>query len=344
MPRSDRFLKACRREPADATPIWLMRQAGRYMPEYRELRKQHSMLELVKSPELAAEITLQPVRAFEVDAAIIFADILTLLEPFGLSLDIVEGHGPKIANPIRSAGDVDSLSHFAVERLGFTLEAIKLARRQLDGLVPLIGFSGAPFTLACYAIEGGGSKEFRLTRGFIAEQPAAWHRLMEKLTGAVIDYLKAQARAGAQALQVFDTWAGVLNEAEYASLVLPYSRRLFKELETLGDIPRIHFSTRTRPYLKQMRQEGVTVVGVDADCPLDWAWREIGHDCAIQGNLDPNALLGPPSAMLEQAAKILEQAGGRPGHIFNLGHGVIKETSPDTVARLVDFVHGKNAP
>lgn len=344
MPRSDRFLKACRREPTDATPIWLMRQAGRYMPEYRELRKRHSMLELVKNPALAAEITLQPVHAFEVDAAIVFADILTLLEPLGLSLDIVEGRGPVIANPIRSAADVDRLPPFDVGQMDFTMEAIRLARRRLDGLVPLIGFSGAPFTLACYAIEGGGSKDFRAARGFIAEQPAAWHKLMEKLTRAATDYLKAQARAGAQALQVFDTWAGLLNEAEYSSLVLPYSRQLFKELKTPGDVPLIHFSTLTRPYLKLMRQAGVTVVGVDADCPLDEAWREIGYDCAIQGNLDPNALLGPPSAMLEQAAEVLKRAGGRAGHIFNLGHGVIKDTSPDMVARLVEFVHRKSAP
>lgn len=339
MPRCDRFLNACRREPVDATPIWLMRQAGRYMPEYRELRKRHRMLELVKNPELAAEITLQPIRAFDVDAAIVFADILTLLEPLGLSLDIVEDHGPRIGNPIRSAGDVDRLRPFVVEQMGFTLEALKIARRQLDGLVPLIGFSGAPFTLACYAIEGGGSKEFRTTRRFFEEQPAAWHRLMEMLTEAVLEYLRAQALAGAQALQIFDTWAGILNEAEYTSLALPYSRRLFAELGNLGDIPRIHFSTRTRPYVKRMRQEGVTVVGIDAECPLDWAWREIGQDCAIQGNLDPQTLLGPSSAMLGQAAKILEQAGGQPGHIFNLGHGVIKETSPDQVARLVEYVH-----
>ncbi|MBU4460946.1 MAG: uroporphyrinogen decarboxylase [Verrucomicrobia bacterium] len=340
--RAARFLRACRREPVDRTPIWLMRQAGRYMPEYRALRQRHGMLDLVRTPELAAQITLQPVDAFEIDAAIVFADILPILDGMGLGLEFVAGEGPHILRPVRAAADVDRIVvRPPEETLGFTLEAVRLARRALAGRVPLIGFSGAPFTLACYAIEGGSSPDFPLTRRFLREQPAAWAALMGKLAEAAGDYLAAQVRAGAQAVQMFDSWAGRLTADEYRAAVLPFSTEALRRATAGGDVPVIHFATQSAHLLPLLREAGGTVFGVGSDIAIDEAWRRLGDGVAVQGNLDPDTLLGPENEMQRQAKDILSRVAGRPGHIFNLAHGVKKETDPARVRALVGFVHGR---
>jgi uroporphyrinogen decarboxylase len=338
MKRATRFLKACRREPVDATPVWLMRQAGRYMPPYRELRQKHSLLDLVKQPELAAQVTLQPVEAFEVDAAIIFADILTLPESMGLDLKFTQGEGPAFSNPVRNAQDVERLQvRPPEESLGFTLEAIRLTRKQLDGKVPLIGFSGAPFTLACYMIEGHASRDFPVTRQFLREQPRAWSALAEKLAQAVGAYLAAQVAAGAQAVQLFDTWAGILSESEYRDWAMPFSARALAAVSAPA-VPVIHFAIGAH-LLPLVKQAGGTVMGVDHHVELADAWRILGDDVAVQGNLDPTLLLGPADPMKREAARILDSVRGRRGHVFNLGHGVIKETPVENVAELVHLVH-----
>jgi uroporphyrinogen decarboxylase len=343
MPRADRFLRACRREPVEATPVWLMRQAGRYMPEYRALRARHDFLTLVRTPELAAEITLQPVEAFEVDAAIVFADILPLLETLGLRVRFQPGDGPSIEHPIRTAADVQALAARPVEDLlASTLEAVRLARRALAGRVPLIGFSGAPFTLACYAVQGGGGHGFDRALDFMRREPAAWEDLLTRLAEAVGDYLALQAGAGAQALQLFDSWAGLLTPEDYRVNALPFTAAALRRARAgAGDAPLIHFSTRTTTpeFLPLLRQAGGEVIGIDAGMELARAWSILGHDCAIQGNLDPALLTGPREPMLAAAHAILDAAGGRPGHIFNLGHGVLKETPPGNVAALIDAVH-----
>ncbi len=334
-----RFLAACRREPVDRTPIWLMRQAGRYMPEYRALRERYSILELIRTPELAVEVTLQPIQAFDLDAAIIFADILPPLAAMGLDLAFVKGDGPVIRNPIRTMADVRALHQpDPEESLNFTLEAIRLARRELEGRVPLIGFSGAPFTLASYAIEGGSSRHYERTKAMMHAEPAAWHQLMEKLAEMVGSYLSAQIRAGAQAVQLFDSWVGALSPADYREYVLPYSRHAI-ELARREGAPVIHFSTGTAGMLELIKEAGGDVIGIDWRIDLSVAWQRLGPDVAIQGNLDPVALLAPRSAMEQRAAYVLEQANGQPGHIFNLGHGVLPSTPVENVRALVDFVH-----
>lgn len=320
-----------------------MRQAGRYMPEYRALRAKHGFLDLVRSPDLAAEITLQPVKAFEVDAAIVFADILPLLECLGLEIAFAAGDGPTVRNPVRSEADVTRLTpRPPAEVVSFTLEAIRRARRALNGVVPLIGFSGAPFTLACYAIEGVGGKGFTTAVNFMRTQPRAWHALMEKLAGAVGDYLVAQAAAGAQALQMFDSWAGLPAPEEYREFVLPYSAAaLARARSGAPGVPVIHFSTRTTTAerLPLVRRAGGDVIGIDAGMTLAEAWRILGDDVAVQGNLAPDLMTGPAAPMKQAAAQLLDSVRGRPGHIFNLGHGVPKETPVERVAELVDFVH-----
>lgn len=337
-----RFLRACRREPVDATPIWLMRQAGRYMPEYRALRERHPFLEMVKTPELACEVTLQPIKAFDLDAAIIFADILPPLEDMGLHLTFAAGDGPVIHNPVRSVADVEALAMPpAEESLGFTLEAIRLARKELEGRgIPLIGFSGAPFTLAAYAIEGGGSANHALAKTFMLSEPQAWHALMEKLSQVVGEYLLAQARAGAQALQLFDSWVGQLSPVDYRAYVLPHSRRAL-EIAAAGGVPIIHFGTNTGGMLDLIAEAGGDVIGVDWRLTLADARRKLGPEVAVQGNLDPVTLLAPWEQLSKAATDVLESAAaiGWPGHIFNLGHGILQGTPVDNVARLVDFVH-----
>ncbi len=337
---NSRFMKAVRRESADATPIWLMRQAGRYMPEYRAVREKHPFLEMVKTPEMAAEVTMQPIRAFDLDAAIIFADILPPLEGMGLRLTFEQGEGPVLHNPVRTVEDVVALrTPPAEETLSFTLDAIRLARRELAGRgIPLIGFSGAPFTLAAYAIEGGGSKDYALAKRFMMTQPEAWHSLMEKLSAVVGDYLLAQAKAGAQVLQLFDSWVGALSPTDYHSHVLPYSQRAIQMARAAG-VPVIHFGTDTSGMLELIQEAGGDVIGVDWRIDLDRAWARLGDGVAVQGNLDPIALLAPWEALKQRAQIVLDQAGGRPGHIFNLGHGILQQTPVDNVKRLVDFVH-----
>ncbi|HEU5349499.1 MAG TPA: uroporphyrinogen decarboxylase [Ktedonobacterales bacterium] len=339
-----RFLRACRREATDVTPIWLMRQAGRYLPEYRRLREHHPLLDMIKTPELACEVTLQPIRAFDLDAAIIFADILPPLEGMGLHLRFAEGEGPIIGNPVRT---VEDIAHLRVlppeETLPFTLDAIRLAREQLDGRnIPLIGFSGAPFTLAAYAIEGSGSRNYTEVKGLMMSDPAAWHDLMSKLSEVVGAYLLAQAQAGAQVLQLFDSWVGQLAPADYRQFVLPHTQHAIA-IARAANVPIIHFATDTSGYLEAMRETGADVISVDWRVDLDAAWQRLGAGVAIQGNLDPVALLAPWDALKQRAQMVLEQVGGRAGHIFNLGHGILPSTPPDNVKRLVDFVHEYSA-
>lgn len=336
---NQRFLRACRRQPVDCTPIWFMRQAGRYLPEYRALRENHSILEIINTPELAVEVTLQPLRRFDLDAAIIFADILPPLAGMGIEFDFVKGKGPVIHNPIRSPADVDALRvRPAEETLHTTLEAIRLARQELD--VPLIGFAGAPFTLASYAIEGGSSRHYRLAKTFMYEKPAAWHTMMEIFTEVIGDYLQAQARAGAQALQLFDSWVGALSPDDYAAHVLPYSRRVLALAGETG-VPVIHFGTGTAGMLEQFGSAGGDVVSVDWRIQIDEAWRRLGgpETVAIQGNLDPTAMMAPWPVLKRQAENVLRRIQGRPGHIFNLGHGFLPQTKPENVEALVEFVH-----
>lgn len=340
MSRADRFLKACRCEPVDTTPVWFMRQAGRYMPEYRALRRRHPILEMIHTPELAAEVTLQPVRAFPVDAAIIFADILPLLTASGFELDFISGEGPVIHNPLRDPAAAASLpAPDPLPAVSGTLDAIARVRRELDGEVPLIGFSGAPFTLACYAIEGRGNRRFSTALDFLRSHPRAWHELMDHLSALVAAYLRAQADAGAQALQLFDSWAGLLAPDEYREHVLPYSRRILSEAADTG-CPRIHFTTGTADMLEIVDSAGADVLGIDWRIDLAAARPRIRHANAIQGNLDPDVLAtAPPETLRHEIETVLQAAGGRPGHIFNLGHGVLKHTPPENVARAIDIVH-----
>ncbi|MDX2162388.1 MAG: uroporphyrinogen decarboxylase [bacterium] len=335
-----RFLRACRRQPVDFTPVWLMRQAGRYMPEYRALRQRYSILEIIKAPELACEVTLQPIEAFNLDAAIIFADILPPLEGMGLSLDFVKGEGPVIANPVRTADDVARLRVLPPEEtLPFTLRAIQLARQALaPRKLPLIGFSGAPFTLASYAIEGGSSRSRIEVKSMMMNRPDLWDTLMGKLAEVAGAYLLAQAQAGADALQLFDSWVGELSPYEYERYVLPYSRRAL-EIASRAGVPLIHFGTNTSGMLPLIQAAGGDVIGVDWRIELDHAWRILGDDTAVQGNLDPVALFADWDALKTRAAHVLDTVRGRPGHIFNLGHGILPETPVENVRRLVDFVH-----
>jgi uroporphyrinogen decarboxylase len=333
------FLAAAGREPATHTPVWFMRQAGRYLPEYRAVRERHSLLEICATPALAAEVTLQPVRRLGVDAAILFADILLPLVPMGFALAFVEGEGPVIANPVRDARAVARLGRVDVrDALAPVLETVRLVRRALDEHVPLIGFAGAPFTVACYAIEGGSTRQFLEAKRLMYGDPEAWDALMQHLTGVLGDYLSAQVEAGAQALQVFDSWAGALSPGDYRRYVLPYSRRLFERLEAAG-VPLIHFGVETATLLELMRDAGGHVIGLDWRVPLDEGWAWIGEDRAVQGNLDPVALFAPWPEVEQRVRDIVRRAAGRPGHIFNLGHGVLPGTPVDTVRAVVDLVH-----
>ena len=315
-----------------------MRQAGRYMKEYRSLRKKHSFLEMCKTPGLAAEVTLQPVEKLKVDAAIIFSDILLPLEPMGIELEFAKNEGPVFRNPIRRRDQVDHLRVIeAEEDLPFLMEAIRIVRRELEGRVPLIGFSGAPFTLASYIIEGGHSKNYILTKTMMYQDPATWKVLMEKLSQTLVRYLNAQIHSGAQALQIFDSWAGCLSPSDYENYVMPYSRKVLEGVEKT--VPLIHFATSSSTLLKLMKQAGGDVIGVDWRVDLGAAWADIGYDRAIQGNLDPVILTVSVESMKKEVERILKSTQGRPGHIFNLGHGVLPETRVDNVIALVDMVH-----
>jgi uroporphyrinogen decarboxylase len=332
------FLAACRRERTPYTPVWLMRQAGRYMEEYRKLRAQYDFLELCKKPDLAAEITVTPVERLEVDAAILFADILLPLEPMGVGLEYAKGDGPVIHHPVSSRTHVEQLLEFDPEEaLPFVFEAVRKSCAALNGKVPLIGFAGAPFTLASYLIEGGSSRNYLKTKKLIYSNPGAWRGLMERLSSLTTKYLNAQIAAGVEAVQIFDSWAGCLSPDDYERFVLPYTRATIKGL-TSG-IPVIHFSTGTGGFVKSLRAAGGDVIGVDWRVNLDAAWDALGHDVGIQGNLDPAALLASPKEIRRRVSEILTRAGGRPGHIFNLGHGVLPETPVENVVAMVEAVH-----
>ena len=339
------FLLAAHKRPVPHTPIWLMRQAGRYMPEYRAIRAKYGMLEVMRTPELAAEVTLQPIEAFDIDAAIIFSDILPPLIGMGLDLEFIGGVGPRIHNPINNAADIEQLRvPTAAENMQPTLDAIKIASDELTPRnIPLIGFCGAPFTLASYAIEGGGSKTYAKTKTLMYNDPAAWDMLMRKLVAVQADYLRAQAAHGASALQVFDSWAGLaMGSLDYERYIQPYNTLLFEEIAAVG-VPTINFSTGTAVYLDKVAACGGDVVGVDWRIPLDEAWAKIGHDRAVQGNLDPVALLTEWPQLKERVDDVLMRANGRLGHIFNLGHGIFPNVPVDTVRRLVDYVHEQTA-
>ncbi len=315
-----------------------MRQAGRYLPEYRKLREKYGFLELCKNPELAAEITLMPLRRFPLDAAIIFADLMTPLEAAGVKFELREGVGPIIEEPVRSLKDVENLFVPESDEIApETAQAIHFVKRELNG-IPLIGFAGAPFTLASYLVEGKGTRDFALTKQFMFSEPKAWHRLMEKLTNLVVRFLKAQVSAGADAVQIFDSWVGCLSPDDYKAFVLPHMKRLFEETDELG-VPRIHFGTGTATLLTLMKEAGGEVIGLDWRVHLDEAWQRLNFEVAVQGNLDPATLLGPFEFVRERTLDILKRAGGRTGHIFNLGHGILPQTDPDNIARLVDLVH-----
>lgn len=332
------FMKACRREPADITPIWLMRQAGRYMAEYRELRARVPFLELCKRPELATEVTVTAAERLGVDAAILFADILLILEPLGFRLEFSKGEGPIIHNPVRSSADVDRIQPLTdATPLDYVTEAVRSIRAALRPNIPLIGFAGAPFTLACYAIEGGSSRHYEQAKVFMYSDPGAWHALMERLADATALYLNAQVMSGAQALQVFDSWVGTLSPSDYRRFVQPHMARLFSRLNPSA--PVVHFGTDTGSLLELQREAGGAVIGLDWRVDLDAAWRRLGDGVAVQGNLDPAILLSTPDEITAQARRILAEAAGRPGHIFNLGHGILPTTPVDNVRALVDFVH-----
>ena len=343
-PRAERFLKACRREPVDMTPAWMMRQAGRSLPAYLEIRRRFGFIEIMKEPELCARVTLMPLDVMEVDAAIMFADIMTPVTALGMEYRLEEGVGPRVPYPIRSSAELDRLTVIpAAEAVPELMQAIKLVRAELEGVVPLIGFAGAPFTLASYLIEGKPTRDFTVTRSLMTGQPGLWHRFMETLAAMITDYLRAQVDAGIQAFQLFDSWVGELSPSEYREYVLPHSRRIFDQTAALG-VPRIHFGTRTGPFLEAMAEPGPEVVGVDSLIPLDEAWRRIGYHRAIQGNLDPQVLLtGSPDEIVSAVDSVISAAGGRPGHLFNLGHGILPKTPLKNLQLMVDRVHESSA-
>ncbi len=334
-----RFLRACYKLPVDATPVWFMRQAGRYMKEYMDIRKNHSILEMIAKPEIAAEVTLQPVKAHGVDAAILFADILLPLVPMGLNLEFVPGKGPQIDNPFRSKEDLKRLKKIdAKTELGHVMEAIKLVRKELSEDVALIGFSGAPFTVASYMIEGGPSKEYRHTKSLMYSDPETWHKFMELVSDVLTDYFVSQIDAGAQAVQMFDSWVGMLSPQDYKEYILPYSMKMLKAAKA-KDVPVLHFGTNTSTLLPMVKEGGSDVIGLDWRMPLDKGWEILGDDFAVQGNLDPMALFAPDDILGEKVKDVLNRAGGRDGHIFNLGHGISKFTSPNKVKTVVEMVH-----
>ncbi len=341
---NDRLIKACRRQPVDATPVWFMRQAGRFLPEYRKIREKYDVISICKNPDLCAKVTMLPVEALGVDAAIIFADIMLPLEGMGVGFEIKEGIGPLINERILSLESANSLTDLDPKNdVPFVLEAIAQTKKMLN--VPIIGFCGAPFTLASYLIEGRPTRDFVNTKALMYRDPKTWHALLDKLARAMTNYLQAQVKAGVDVIQLFDSWVGCLSPQDYHQYVLPYSQRIFKDLEGTG-VSRIHFGTGTSNLLEEMKQAGGDVFGVDWRIPIDLAWERLGHDVGIQGNLDPAVLLGDLQLIKSQAAEILTRIKGRAGHIFNLGHGMLPETSPAKVVELVKFVHDstKNRP
>ncbi|HAC79671.1 MAG: uroporphyrinogen decarboxylase [Candidatus Binatia bacterium] len=336
------FIAACRREAVPHTPVWLMRQAGRYLPEYRAIREKMGFLDLCKTPEIATEVTVQPIERFGMDAAILFADILLPLEPLGLGLSFEKGDGPALARPIRDVAHVHQLPEVDVEdSLSFVFDTVRGVRERLGGKTALIGFAGAPFTLASYAIEGGGSRNYLETKRFMYSEPEAWEELMRKLVKVTVDYLNGQVAAGAQAIQVFDSWVGHLAPEDYEKAILPHMRDLFSRLDR--SVPTIYFGTGTPGILELIASAGSDVVGVDWRIRMDEAWRRIGHDRAVQGNLDPLLLFAPLDTLRARVKQILDETEGRPGHIMNLGHGILPQTPIDAVRCFVDTVHELSA-
>ena len=352
MLKNDTFLRALLREPTPYTPIWIMRQAGRYLPEYNATRKRAgSFLALAQTPELACEVTLQPLARFKLDAAILFSDILTVPDAMGLGLHFIEGEGPRFQRPIRTEADVAALRVPDMERLRYVFDAVALIRRELGGRVPLIGFSGSPFTLACYMIEGGGSGDFRHVKTMLYSRPDLLHRILDVNTRAVIAYLNAQIAAGAQAVQVFDTWGGALSDAAFAEFSLAYSRQVMAGLTRRSEervVPRILFTKGGGLWLERMAESGADALGVDWQTPLGAARERVGARVALQGNMDPMALFGTPAAIEAEARRVLDAFGAGPGHVFNLGHGISQHTDPANVQALVEAVHahslGTHAP
>ncbi|HEX8175033.1 MAG TPA: uroporphyrinogen decarboxylase [Pyrinomonadaceae bacterium] len=331
------FMRACRREATPYTPVWLMRQAGRYMKEYREVRARHTFLEMCKKPEVASEVTVYAAQRLNVDAAIIFADILLILEPMGIDLEFAKGEGPVIHNPVRGSKDVERLREVEdAQALDYVMEAIRLTRRDLPADIPLIGFSGAPFTLASYMTEGGGSKNYIHTKRLMYLDKGAWHEMMSLIARALSKYLNAQVEAGAQAVQLFDSWVGCLSPDDYREYVLPHTREVIRNVRR--GVPVIHFGTGTATLLELMKEAGGDVIGLDWRVQLDEEWERLG-DVAVMGNLDPVSLFADADFVRGQARRILEQAGGRPGHIFNMGHGILPETPVENVLALVEAVH-----
>jgi uroporphyrinogen decarboxylase len=330
-------MKACRREPAEVTPIWLMRQAGRYMKEYRELRSRVGFLELCRTPELVAEVTVTAAERIGADAAILFADILLIVEPLGLNLAFTKGEGPSIEPPIRQAADVDRLREVEPAALAYVYDAVRATRAALNPRTPLIGFAGAPFTIASYVIEGGASRNFEETKQFLYHDPGAWHALMGRIARGLAGYLNGQVEAGAQVLQLFDSWVGCLSPADYREFVLPHSRAVIQGVPP--GVPVIHFGTGTATLLPDMRAAGGDVIGLDWRVELDDGWKLLGPDVGVQGNLDPVVLLADRATLRERARRILAQAAGRPGHIFNLGHGILPQTPVENAIALIDAVH-----
>ncbi len=344
--KNDTFLRALMREPTPYTPIWIMRQAGRYLPEYNATRRRAgSFLALAKTPELACEVTLQPLERFALDAAIIFSDILTVPDAMGLGLYFAEGEGPKFERPLRVDADIDRLAVPDMEKLRYVFDAIALTRRELHGKVPLIGFSGSPFTLACYMVEGGGSDDFRLVKTMLYSRPDLLHRIVSVNAKAVIAYLNAQIAAGAQAVMIFDTWGGALADSAYHEFSLAYSREVLSGLTRTVDgrvVPRILFTKGGGGWLEAMAASGADALGIDWQTNLGQARQRVGHQVALQGNLDPMALFGTAASIQREAQAALDAFGKGPGHVFNLGHGVSQHTPPESVAALVEAVHSRS--
>ncbi len=335
------FLRACRGEPVSSTPVWFMRQAGRSLPEYRKVRQGVPMLEACARPDLVTEITLQPVRRYDVDAAILFSDIVVPLKAVGVDLDIVPGVGPVVANPVRGLVDVQRLRALTADDVAYVAEAVRLLVAEL-GDTPLIGFAGAPFTLASYLIEGGPSRNHERTKAMMYGEPQLWHALLDRLAGIAGEFLRVQVEAGAGAVQLFDSWVGALPRRDYEEFVLPHSARVLATIEPTG-VPRIHFGVGTGELLGSMGRAGADVVGVDFRVPLDEATRRVGPERAVQGNLDPAIVFAPWPVVEARVRAVLEAGRAAPGHVFNLGHGVLPDTDPDVLARIVELVHEASA-
>jgi uroporphyrinogen decarboxylase len=336
-PMTSRFLDACRRRPTDVRPVWFMRQAGRYMKQYRDLRQQHGILEICKRPDLAAQVTLQPIEILDVDAAIIFADLLLPVEPMGLKLRFAAGEGPVIDNPIRTSNDIDSLSISNTDDLGYVAESIQMVTKALAGRVPVIGFVGAPFTMASYMVEGGPSRNFLRTKQMMYRDETMWRRLMGKLVDVLGSFAVMQVAAGARIIQVFDSWVGALGPDDYVRYVAPYSRALIERIRS-ASVPVIHFGTGAAGFFRELHAAGGDVMGVDWRINIDQAWMDISYRSAVQGNLDPAVLMAPLPELRARIHELLKRTGSRPGHIFNLGHGILPETPVDNVKAAVEIV------